>query len=180
MAITLEFGKKILMKRILQMLEKENYRVEYADEYGGYIVADKREDPNIFLLTQNTIDDFRAKNPGKPAAFLEAVLTEVKNNVNAAATSIPPGAGEMQQEPMADEMAMVEEVPPSPEPVDELEVLEVEEVPDLQPMPEDDLPVASSQGEDSPDAEHMVPVAETSDDIEEISSIIPEDDPKDE
>ena len=176
MAITLEFGRKILMKRVLQMLEQENYRVEYADDYGGYIVADKREDPNIFLLTRDSIEDLRSQNPGKPAAFLEAVLAEVKNSVNAAATSLPPQAGDMAESAYRED-AYAEKVPPSPDPVDEFEA---EEVLDLQPIPEEELPIESSAGEDAMDLEDMVPVEDVGDEIEEISSIIPEDEPIDE
>jgi hypothetical protein len=172
MAITLEFGKKILMKRMLRMLEEEDYRVEYADDYGGYIVADKREDPNIFLLTQEAIDDFRAKSPGKPASFLDAVLAEVKNNVNAAAMSMPPQPDDMAEGAVEQEV-LAEEVPPSPDPVDEIAP---EEVHDLQPMPEEEMPLDTSAMEDAEALEDMVPVADEGDDIEEISSIIPGDD----
>lgn len=95
MSSTLEFGKKILMKRMIEALEKEGYKVEFAPDYEGFIIADRRDDPNIFLLAANTIEQLRFDYAGKPGAFLDAVLKHVRHNISIGMASVPPQPGVM-------------------------------------------------------------------------------------
>jgi|GEM_PF-2909767 len=111
MSTALELGKKILLKRMLMLLEKEGYRVEFAPDYDGYIITDRREDPNIYLLTSETIENLRTKNAGNPGAFLNEILEHIKHNIGMSAPSIPPPSdyGTPVQE--------LPENPPSPPPL---------------------------------------------------------------
>jgi hypothetical protein len=163
MATTLEYGKKILIKRMIKSLEDEGYKVEYAPDYEGFIVADRRDDPNIFLLAANTIDGIRNANAGKPAAFVDAVISFVRSNISLSAPSVPPTAEAMRDSSMPPAASSI------PPPLDEAaaaaaEYADVDDAVNLddQAMQILDAPTGDDVGE--------------SDDLEEISNIIPEDD----
>jgi len=166
MATTLEYGKKILLKRMVKSIEGEGYKVEYAPDYEGYIIADKRDDPNIFLLTANIIDELRNENAGRPAAFLQAVMVYVKNNISIGAASVPPSSDQMRDSSMPEEAA----VTPPP-----LESVPAEEEADF--VPEEAAPL-DQQAIEILDLPTEDDVQEEGDDVEEISNIIDEEDLK--
>lgn len=160
MATTLEYGKKILIKRMIKSLEAEGYKVEYAPDYEGFIVADRRDDPNIFLLAANTIEGMRNANAGKPAAFVDAVISFVRSNISLSAPSVPPTAEAMRDSSMPPAASSV------PPPLDDAAAVEFADTDDAvnlddQAMQILDAPTGDDVGE--------------SDDLEEISNIIPED-----
>jgi hypothetical protein len=81
----------ILMKRMIKSLEGEGYRVEFAEEYNGYIVAGQGEDPAVMLLDADTIEGQRQANPGSAGAFVEGVLRFVQSQISAqGSTSLQP------------------------------------------------------------------------------------------
>lgn len=162
MATTLEYGKKILLKRMIKLIEGEGYKVEYALDYEGYIIADKRDDPNIFLLAANIIDELRNENAGRPAAFLQAVMAYVKNNIGIGAASVPPSLDQMRDSSMPEEAAVT---PPPLEPVT------AEEAADF--VPEEVAPL-DQQAMDILDMPTVDDGQEEGEDVEEISNIIDE------
>ncbi len=100
-----EFGRKILFKRMMASLENAGYRVETAPDYDGFIVADRREDPNILLLHWKTIEQLRDEYPGNPSAFIAAILKHVKGNLSPDTGSVPPPAGHQSEQPVAQYVA---------------------------------------------------------------------------
>jgi hypothetical protein len=163
MSSTLEFGKKILIKRMVASLEKEGYKVEFAPDYEGFIIADRRDDPNIFLLATGTIEQLRNEHAGNPTAFLDAVLRHVKHNISIGAISVPPPSGPQP------EGAVQHYVPAGPPP---LRVVPGEEA------GEDGVPTGEFQ--QVPRQEGAQDLAEEveGDDVEEISNILEDEDLK--
>jgi hypothetical protein len=164
MATTLEYGKKILITRMIKSLEKEGYKVEFAPDYEGFIIADRRDDPNIFLLATSAIEEMRSDNAGKPAAFIEAIIRFVKNNISLGTASVPPT-----KEVMRD-IRMPADAQKSPPP--------------LRGAPQQRASTPSSPMPDTEDLDkHALDILEAPtdddvadvDDVEEISNIIPED-----
>lgn len=82
MTSSLDFGRKILMKRMIQSLEGEGYRVEFAEEYNGYIVAGQGEDPAVMLLDAEAIEGQRQAHPGSAGAFVEGILHLVQSQIS--------------------------------------------------------------------------------------------------
>jgi len=158
MATTLEYGKKILITRMIKSLEKEGYKVEFAPDYEGFIIADRRDDPNIFLLATSAIEEMRSDNAGKPAAFVDAIIRFVKNNISLGTASVPPS-----KEVMRD-VRMPADAQKSPPPLRA-------STPSSPTPSSDDLDRHALDILDAPTDDDVADV----DDVEEISNIIPED-----
>jgi len=79
---SMDFGRQILIRRMVAAIERAGYRVEFAEEYNGYIVAGQGEDPSVMLLEADTIEGLRLGSPGNPNAFVEAVVEHVRKNIN--------------------------------------------------------------------------------------------------
>ena len=158
MATTLEYGKKILITRMIKSLEKEGYKVEFAPDYEGFIIADRRDDPNIFLLATSAIEEMRSDNAGKPAAFVDAIIRFVKNNISLGTASVPPT-----KEVMRD-VRMPADAQKSPPPLRA-------STPSSPTPSSDDLDRHALDILDAPTDDDVADV----DDVEEISNIIPED-----
>jgi hypothetical protein len=96
MSAALDYGRKILMKRMIQNLESEGYRVEFAEEYNGWIVAGQGEDPAVMLLEANAIERFRTQSPGNARGFLDGIVEHVKSQISAqgSVSLQPPASGE--------------------------------------------------------------------------------------
>ena len=96
MISSLDFVRKILMKRMIKSLEGEGYRVEFAEEYNGYIVAGQGEDPAVMLLDADAIEGQRQTHPGSAGAFVEGILKLVQSQISAqgSASLQPPTEGE--------------------------------------------------------------------------------------
>ncbi len=91
MTASLDFGRKILMRRMLQALEKVGYRVEFAEEYHGWIVAGQGEDPAVMLLEADSIEKLRLVHPGNAAGFIDAVVAHVRSQISVqGSTSLGP------------------------------------------------------------------------------------------
>lgn len=108
MTSSLDFGRKILMKRMIQSLEGEGYRVEFAEEYNGYIVAGQGEDPAVMLLDADTIEGQRQAHPGSAGAFIEGVLKLVQGQISAQ------GSASLQPPTEVDEADAYADVPSGP------------------------------------------------------------------
>jgi hypothetical protein len=161
MATTLEYGKKILITRMIKSLEKEGYKVEFAPDYEGFIIADRRDDPNIFLLATTVIEEMRSDNAGKPAAFIDAIIRFVKTNISLGTASVPPT-----KEVMRD-IRMPADAQKSPPPL--------RASTPSSPMPSsEDLDKHALDILDAPTDDDVGEL----DDVEEISNIIGEDDLK--
>ena len=155
MSSSLDFGRKILMKRMIQSLEGEGYRVEFAEEYNGYIVAGQGEDPAVMLLDADAIDGQRQAHPGSAGAFVEGVLKLVQSQISAqGSASLQPAAGgeeaaayaDVPSDPPSavgvDEDMIVDEEPADEEPADEELADEEpvdEELADEEPADEEDI-----------------------------------------
>lgn len=95
MTSSLDYGRKILMKRMIHTLEQEGYRVEFAEDYHGWIVAGQGEDPAVMLLDADAIERFRMDSPGNAKGFLEGIVTHVQGQISAQGSqSLQPPAGE--------------------------------------------------------------------------------------
>lgn len=137
MTSSLDYGRKILMRRMIQGLELEGYRVEFAEEYNGWIVAGQGEDPAVILIEADTIERFRADSPGNASGFIQGIVGHVKSQISAQGSSSlqpPPDAAavdyaDVPSEPpqavegeVADDMIVGEEPAPAPsEPPQEVE-----------------------------------------------------------
>jgi len=159
MATTLEYGKKILITRMIKSLEKEGYKVEFAPDYEGFIIADRRDDPNIFLLATTVIEEMRSANAGKPAAFIDGIIAFVKNNISLGTASVPPS-----KEVMRD-IRMPVDAQKSPPPL-RAPVAQRASAPSSEDLDKHALDILEAPTDDD--------VADV-DDVEEISNIIPED-----
>lgn len=155
MTSSLDFGRKILMKRMIQSLEDEGYRVEFAEEYNGYIVAGQGEDPAVMLLDADAIEGQRRAHPGSAGAFVEGVLRLVQGQISSQGSSslqAPIEGGE------AAAYADVPSDPPAAVGVDEDMILDEEpaELAGAMEPEADDLdfgeePVQDLVGEDAPE-----------------------------
>jgi len=155
MTSSLDFGRKILMKRMIQSLEGEGYRVEFAEEYNGYIVAGQGEDPAVMLLDADTIEGQRQAHPGSAGAFVDGVLKFVRSQISAH------GSSSLQAPIEEEEAAAYADVPSDPpsavgvdedmildeEPAGEAEALE----PVLDDLAFDEEPVQDLVGEEAPE-----------------------------
>ena len=108
MTSSLDFGRKILMKRMIQSLEGEGYRVEFAEEYNVYIVAGQGEDPAVMLLDAEAIEGQRQAHPGSAGAFVEGILKLVQSQISAQ------GSASLQPPTETDEAAAYADVPADP------------------------------------------------------------------
>ena len=144
MTSSLDFGRKILMKRMIQSLEAEGYRVEFAEDYNGYIVAGQGEDPAVMLLDADAIDGLRRRNPGSAGAFVGAVLEHVQSQISS--------QGSQSIQPVTEEAEAVDyaDVPSDPpEAVGFEEDMVVDEEPVESPAgEEDELPDFDEGGGD--------------------------------
>ncbi|MBW2262099.1 MAG: hypothetical protein JRG91_09015 [Deltaproteobacteria bacterium] len=75
------------MKRMIKSLEGEGFRVEFAEEYNGYIVAGQGEDPAVMLLDADAIEGQRQIHPGSAGAFVEGILKLVQSQISAQGSS---------------------------------------------------------------------------------------------
>lgn len=96
MISSLDFARQILLKRMIKTLEGEGYRVEFAEEYNGFIVAGHGEDPAVMLLDADTIENHRVAHPGSASQFVEGILNFVQSQISASDTTSfqPPVRGE--------------------------------------------------------------------------------------
>jgi hypothetical protein len=165
MTSSLDFGRKILMKRLIQALEGEGYRVEFAEDYNGYIVAGQGEDPAVMLLDADTIENQRRTHPGSAQHFIEGILGFVQSQISSqgsASLQPPPESGE------AVGYADVPAEPPSAVGVDEDMI--VDEASMEVPVEEaEDVFEEGEYGEDVAEAaEQEIPVDEDEDEAERI------------
>jgi len=173
MTSSLDFGRKILMKRMIQSLEGEGYRVEFAEEYNGYIVAGQGEDPAVMLLDAEAIEGQRQAHPGSAGAFVAGILQLVQSQISSqgsASLQAPTEAVEAEayadvpaEPPMAvgvDEDMIVDEEPAGEDPWDE--------------QPGEDIALDEEPVQDLVDGEAMEPPAEEEDEAPSEQELIEE------
>ena len=142
---TQDLGRMILMKRMVSSLQQRGFRVELAEDYGGYIVAGQGEDPPVYLLDADVIEKCRLDSPGDVKGFLERVGKHVQSQLGSQGpggrTSYPPlreAAPEMATPAMPEPEEVPEEALGSAEPaggggepIDEKQAIEGESTEEL-------------------------------------------------
>jgi hypothetical protein len=159
MTSSLDFGRKILMKRMIQSLEGEGYRVEFAEEYNGYIVAGQGEDPAVMLLDAEAIEGQRQAHPGSAGAFVEGILQLVQSQISAqGSASLQPPTETGEAEAYAD----VPAEPPQAVGVDEDMIVDEEPAgEELEAeQPEEDVALDEEPVQDLVDGEAVEPDGE--------------------
>lgn len=161
MVSPLDYGKRILVKRLLKALEEAGFRIEEAPDYGGFVVSERREEHNMFLLSHSLIEGFRKEHAGNAKGFVEAVVQHIKSNITGASSIVPP-AGSSEGQPVAEEI-------PQPPP----------------PLESGYLPQEGQMHRELSGEKHQTVIGERSnseiteefdtDDVEELGSILPGD-----